>query len=87
MALTLQPKKASRAIEDAHDDASRYHAELGETKQAGEHAIASATEAVGRQQRMRSFLRDVDKDKDKLSNKVRYDVETTLNKIKNKLLG
>ena len=30
--------------------------------------------------------REVDEDKDKLSNKVRYDVETILNKVKNKLL-
>lgn len=62
------------------------------------HDFAARKEASDRYYRMADYLRDTNKDKDKLSSKVRYDVETTakktvsrisssIEKLKNKVVG
>jgi hypothetical protein len=75
-----QSNAITAAVTGDYDNARFYKSE---TSYLNERLSKKNSELASRQRRAQ---KDIDEDKDKLSNKVRYDVETTLSKIKNKLL-
>lgn len=80
MANDRRAKAITAAVTGDYNNARFYKSEASYLD---ERIRKNNIELASRQHRAQ---KDIDEDKDKLSNKVRYDVETTLSKIKNKLL-